>query len=213
VRVNKLAVVAFGLGVSLSGPAIAQQRAPSPRPAASPAAPAAAPAAAPPTFAAPATSPGYVIGRGDVLKINVWKEPDLTLEATVRLDGMITVPLVGDVQAAGRVPSQLATALVAGLARFVENPRVTVGVEKAYSARIYVVGEAVRPGEFPLAGGMTVLKALALAGGFKEFAKREDIIIVREDRSVIQFNYRRVAEGKDVAQNVLLAPGDTIIVP
>lgn len=190
---NRLAVVALGLSVSVSGPAIAQQPAASPRPSAAPA--------------------GYLIGRGDVLRINVWKEPDLTLDATVRLDGMITVPLIGDVQAAGRVPSQLAAALVAGLTRFVESPRVTVGVMQANSARIYVVGEAVRPGEFLLSGGMTVLKALALAGGFKEFAKRESIIIVREDRTVVQFNYRRVAEGKDVAQNVLLAPGDTIIVP
>lgn len=200
---NRLAVVAFGLGIAVSGPAMAQQRVASPRP---PALPAAAAAAVAPTT-------GYTIGRGDVLRINVWKEPDLTMDATVRLDGMITVPLVGDVQAAGRLPSQLAAALVAGLGRFVESPRVTVGVLQANSARVYVVGEAVRPGEFLLSGGMTVLKALALAGGFKEFAKRESIIIVREDRTVIPFNYRRVAEGKDVAQNVLLAPGDTIIVP
>lgn len=190
---NRLAFVVFGLGVFGLVPALAQQREASPRP--------------------PVAPPGYVIGRGDVLRINVWKEPDLTLDATVRLDGMITVPLMGDVQAAGRMPSQLATALVAGLGRFVESPRVTVGVIQANSARVYVVGEAVRPGEFLLSGGMTVLKALALAGGFKEFAKRESIIIVREDRTVIPFNYRRVAEGKDVRQNVLLAPGDTIIVP
>ena len=154
-----------------------------------------------------------MVGRGDVLRIHVWKEPDLTLDATVRLDGMITVPLIGDLQAAGRAPSQLARELASSLGRFVESPRVTVGVTQANSARVYVVGEAVRPGEFLLTGGMTVLKALALAGGFKEFAKRESIVIVREDRTVIPFNYRRVAEGKDVGQNVLLAPGDTIIVP
>ncbi len=162
----------------------------------------------------PAPSPaGYVIGLGDVLRVTVWKEPDLTSEATVRPDGMITVPLLGDVPAAGRLPTQLAGTLVAQLQRYVEGPRVTVSVIQATSARIYVVGQMLRPGEFPLAGRMTVLKALALAGGFKEFARPESIVIVREDQTVIPFNYKRVADGKDVSQNVLLAAGDTIVVP
>jgi polysaccharide export outer membrane protein len=160
-----------------------------------------------------APASGYFIGLGDVLRITVWKEPDLTLDVTVRLDGMITVPLLGDVQAAGRVPSQLAGTLVTELQRFIENPRVTVTVTQATSARIYVVGQMVRPGEFPLSGRMTVLKALALAGGFKEFAKPESIVIVREDQKVIPFNYKHVGEGKDMSQNILLAAGDTIVVP
>jgi polysaccharide export outer membrane protein len=162
---------------------------------------------------APAPPAGYVIGLGDVLRITVWKEPDLTGEATVRPDGMITVPLLGDVPAAGRRPNELAAGLVADLQRYVESPRVTVSVIQATSARIYVVGQMLRPGEFPLAGRMTVLKALALAGGFKEFARPESIVIVREDQTVIPFNYKRVADGKDVSQNVLLAAGDTIVVP
>ena len=160
-----------------------------------------------------AARPAYVIGFGDVLRVIVWKEPDLTLDVTVRQDGMITLPLLGDVQAAGRVPSQLGEALTNDLKRFVENPRVTVTVSQATSARVYVVGQMVRPGEFPLVGRMTVLKALALAGGFKEFARPESIVIVREDQSVLPFNYKRVADGKDVSQNVLLAAGDTIVVP
>jgi polysaccharide export outer membrane protein len=154
-----------------------------------------------------------VIGLGDVLRVFVWKEPDLTLDVTVRSDGMITVPLLGDVQAAGRLPSQLAGSLVAELKRFIESPRVTVTVSQASSARVYVVGQMMRPGEFPLLGRMTVLKALALAGGFREFAKLEGIVIVREDQTVIPFNYKRVADAKDVSQNVLLAAGDTIVVP
>ena len=109
---------------------------------------------------------------------------------------MITVPLLGDVPAAGRAPSQLASSLVGGLERFVEKPRVTVSVTQATSARIYVVGQMVRPGEFPLSGRMTVLKALALAGGFKEFARSDSIVIVREDQTVIPFNYKRVADGQ-----------------
>jgi polysaccharide export outer membrane protein len=161
--------------------------------------------------AAPASHP-YVIGLGDVLRINVWKEPDLSLDATVRLDGMITVPLVGDMAAAGQAPGQLAAALVARLDRFVETPRVTVSVSQT-SAHVYVVGQMMKPGEFPLSGHMTVLKALALAGGFKDFAKPDSIVVVREDQTVIPFNYKRVEEGKDVSQNIPLAPGDTIVVP
>ena len=190
---NTLAVVAAALVASVGGAAPAQEAAKSER--------------------GPSTPPAYVIGLGDVLRINVWKEPELTLDVTVRLDGMITVPLLGDVQAAGRAPSQLAGSLKEGLQQFVESPRVTVSVSQATSARVYVVGQMVRPGEFPLSGRMTVLKALALAGGFKEWAKSESIVIVREDQTVLPFNYKRVADGKDVSQNVLLAAGDTIVVP
>lgn len=174
---------------------------------------AAAQAEAGPAAPAVSTSPGYLIGVGDVLRINVWKEPDLTLDATVRLDGMITVPLLGDLQAAGGTPGQLAASLVSGLERFVDKPRATVSVTQANSARIYVIGQMMRPGEFPLTGHMTVLKALALAGGFREFAKSDSIVIVREDQTVIPVNYKRIADGTDVAQNVLLAAGDTIVVP
>lgn len=195
VQVKTLAVVALGLVASLGALATAAER-PAPDPASGAASP-----------------PAYVIGVGDVLRINVWKEPELTSDATVRLDGMITVPLLGDVQAAGRAPAQLAGTLMAELDRFVEKPRVTVSVSQANSARIYVVGQMVRPGEFPLTGRLTVLKALALAGGFKDFARPESIVIVREDQTVLPFNYKRVTDGKDVTQNVLLAAGDTIVVP
>ena len=194
-QVKTLAVVALGLVASLGALAAAADR-PAPDPGRAAAAPA-----------------GYVIGVGDLLRINVWKEPELTSDATVRLDGMITVPLLGDVQAAGRAPAQLAGTLMAELDRFVEKPRVTVSVSQANSARVYVVGQMVRPGEFPLSGRLTVLKALALAGGFKDFARPESIVIVREDQTVLPFNYKRVTDGKDVSQNVLLAAGDTIVVP
>jgi polysaccharide biosynthesis/export protein len=161
----------------------------------------------------PSPSPGYLIGVGDILRITVWKEPDLTLDATVRPDGMITVPLLGDVPAAGRVPAQIAGSLGTDLQRFIEVPRVTVSVAQANSARVYVVGEVLRPGEFPLSNRMTVLKALALAGGLKDFARPENIVIVREDQTVVPFNYKRLTDGKDVSQNVALVAGDTIVVP
>jgi polysaccharide export outer membrane protein len=171
----------------------------------------AAPAAAVRPAAAAPINP-YRIGLGDVLRVNVWKEPDLSQETTVRLDGMITLPLLGDLPAAGEAPGQLAAALAARLDRYVEKPRVTVTVSQA-NAHVYVVGQMVRPGEFPLSGRMTVLKALALAGGFKDFARTDSIVVVREDQTVIPFNYKRIEGGKDVSENVLLAPGDTIVVP
>jgi polysaccharide biosynthesis/export protein len=165
-----------------------------------------------PDTRAAAPPAAYAIGTGDVLRIVVWKEPDLTADATVRLDGMITLPLLGDVPAAGRTPGDLAVVLARNLDAYLEKPRVTVSVREATSARVYVVGEMLRPGEFPLAGGMTVLKALALAGGFKEFARRDGIVVVRGDQ-VIPFHYKRVVEGRDMSENVLLTAGDTIVVP
>jgi polysaccharide export outer membrane protein len=159
------------------------------------------------------TAPAYTIGPGDVLHITVWKEPDLTLDVTVRFDGMVTVPLLGDQQAAGRLPAELAESLAKGLARFVEAPRVTVSVIQANSARFYVMGQVVKPGEFPLSSHTTLLQALALAGGFKEFAKADSIVIVRADQTVVPVNYKRIADGKDASQNVGLGPGDTVVVP
>jgi polysaccharide export outer membrane protein len=155
----------------------------------------------------------YRIGAADVLQVVVWKEPDLTREVTVRFDGMVTLPLIGDVAAAGQTPALLAEDITAKLSRFIELPRVTVGVSQANSARFYIVGQTARSGEFPLSRRMTVLQCLALAGGFKEFAKTESIVIVRSDGSVLAVNYKRIADGKDLTQNVTLRAGDTIVVP
>jgi polysaccharide biosynthesis/export protein len=161
----------------------------------------------------PAKVVGYKIGPADILQVNVWKEPDLTREFEVRLDGMITLPLIGDLVATGRTPSQLAESLTKALERFIDAPRVTVGV-RANSARFYVVGQVTKSGEFPLTGRTTVVQGLALAGGFKEFANTAGIVIIRQDQTVLQVNYKRIADGKDVSsQNVFLVPGDTVVVP
>jgi polysaccharide biosynthesis/export protein len=160
----------------------------------------------------PAPALAYTIAPADVLQVNVWKEPDLTREFEVRLDGMITVPLVGDVPAAGLAPSQLAENLTKAIQKFIDAPRVTVGV-RANSARFYVLGQVTKSGEFALTGRTTVVQGLALAGGFREFAKTESIAIIRQDQTVIQVNYKRIADGKEVSQNVVLAPGDTVVVP
>jgi polysaccharide export outer membrane protein len=161
----------------------------------------------------PAAPSGYVIGLTDVLQVVVWKEPDLTRDVTVRLDGMITLPLLGDLQAAGRAPKELAESLEKALARYIETPRVAVLVSQATSARFYVVGQVARSGEFPLSGSTTVLQGLALAGGFREFAKPKNIVVIQRDGTVIPFNFERIADGKDMSRNVVLEPGDTILVP
>ena len=158
----------------------------------------------------------YVIGPGDVLQIFVWKEPELTRDVTVRVDGKITVPLLGDLPASGRTPQQLGAELGKALGRFVSSPQVTLGVSQANSSRFYVMGQVNTPGVFPLAGRVTVLQGLALAGGLREFAKADNIQIVRQSQgaqSFIPINYKRLEEGRDITQNVLLRPGDTVLVP
>jgi polysaccharide biosynthesis/export protein len=162
---------------------------------------------------APGPTEGYRVGPGDLLQIVVWKEAELTRDALVRIDGRITVPLVGDVEAAGRTPKQLSEEIGRTLARFVTSPQVTVGVGQAMSARVYVIGQVARSGEISLAVPLTVVQALALSGGFKEFARSDSILVVGRDRSSRSFNYKRFEAGRDLEQNVLLRSGDTIVVP
>jgi polysaccharide export outer membrane protein len=163
-----------------------------------------------------ASAADYLIGSGDVLQLFVWKEPELTRDLKVRLDGKITVPLLGDVEAAGRTPPQLGADLAQRLGRFIEAPQVSVGVGQANSSRFYVIGTVNKPGDFPLTGRTSVLQGLALAGGFREFAKTDGIVIVRREmagETVIPFSYKRLESGKDISQNIALRPGDTIVVP
>jgi polysaccharide export outer membrane protein len=158
----------------------------------------------------------YRIGAGDVLQLFVWKEPDLSRDITVRFDGKVTVPLLGDVEAAGRTPQQLGEELSRSLGRFLAAPQVTLGVSQSNSARFHVLGQVGRPGDFPLSRRITVLQALAIAGGFKEFAKTDSIVIIRQDgdaETALSFNYKRVEGGKDLSQDILIHPGDTILVP
>lgn len=157
----------------------------------------------------------YVIGSGDVLQVFVWKEPDLTREVTVRLDGRITVPLLGDVQAAGQTPLLLSAEITKQLTKFLAAPQVTVGISQANSTRFFVVGQVARPGEFPLTAGTTLVQALALAGGFREFAKTDSIVIVRHQGNppFLSVNYKKLEDKSDISQNVLIRARDTIVVP
>jgi polysaccharide export outer membrane protein len=176
---------------------------------------------APPAATAPppdttALDSSYFIAPGDVLKILIWKEPELSTEAFVRLDGRITVPLLGDLMAAGRTPDDLSSEIQLKLGRFLEVPQVTLSVSQAISARFYVIGEVAHPGAFPLPSRISVVQALALAGGFREFAKKEALSILRirgMAQTAIPFNYKDVEGGLRLEQNIFLQAGDTIIVP
>ena len=164
----------------------------------------------------PSLSEGYRIAPGDVLRIAVWKEPELSTEVTVRLDGRVTVPLLGELVAQGRAPDELAAEIQLELQRFVEVPQVTLTVSQTVSARFYVLGEVAASGAYPLQSQISVLQALALAGGFREFAKRDSIKIIRRKDDgwiALSVDYKRLEAGEELDQNVFLEAGDTILVP
>jgi polysaccharide export outer membrane protein len=162
------------------------------------------------------TDPNYVIGAQDVVDISVWKEPEVSRTVPVRPDGMISLPLLGDVQAAGRTPMRLSREITEKLKRFIADPQVTVIVTQINSQRIYIMGEVGRPGAYPLLPGMTVLQALSNAGGFSVFAKLKEIYVLRTegDKQVKHpFNYKDVIKGNRPEQNLELKAGDTVVVP
>lgn len=165
----------------------------------------------------PATDdPNYIIGGQDVLDINVWKEPELTRTVPVRPDGKISLPLLNDVQAAGLTPTQLAEQITTSLKKFVTGPQVTVIVTQINSQRIYLMGEVARAGAYPLLPGMTVLQGLSSGGGFTQFANLKKIYVLRSvdgKQQKYPFNYKEVLSGKAADQNIVLRPGDTIVVP
>lgn len=159
----------------------------------------------------------YVIGDGDLLGINVWNEPDFKQSLPVRSDGRITLPLIGAIQAAGRTPSQLETAIAVKLEAFIHHPNVAVMVLKINSRNFNILGRVAKPGSYPLSGNTTVLDAIAEAGGFTPFAKESHIYILRKNpqgkEARIRFNYKQVIKGKHPEQNILLQPQDTVVVP
>jgi len=159
----------------------------------------------------------YIIDGGDILEIITWKEPELSKEEVlVRTDGKISFPFLDDLQAAGLTPIELKQKIEAGLKKYVEFPFVTVQVKKPDSKRIYILGEVLKTGEYPLEKRLTVLQAFALAGGFTEWASKKEIILLRyEDgkEKIYRVDYRRIIDGKDLSNNFELRPHDTIIVP
>jgi len=159
----------------------------------------------------------YQIGVGDILEIITWKEPDFTRENVfVRADGKISFPLINDFPAAGLSPMELKFNLEKALKDYVERPVVTVHVTNPMSQKFYVLGEVMRTGEYPLIKHLTVLQAFALAGGFTEWASKDEIILLRHEGGkdkIYRINYKDIARGKDFSQNLKLKADDTIIVP
>jgi polysaccharide biosynthesis/export protein len=159
----------------------------------------------------------FVIGNDDLLAINVWKEPDISRQVPVRSDGKISLPLVGEVKAAGETPLKLEQDLAARLKNYIDEPEVTVIVQQINSQKFNILGQVSRPGSFALANATTVLDAIALAGGFRDFAKQKSIYVLRANadgtETRIPFNYKQVVKGKNPDQNIRLQPRDTIVVP
>jgi len=159
----------------------------------------------------------FVIGIDDVLAIVVWKEPDLSRKSQVRSDGKISLPLMGEVQAAGRTPLQLEQDIAGKLQNYLAKPKVTVMVEEVNSKKFNILGQVTRPGAYPLSLAPTVMDAIATAGGLRDFAKQKNIYVLRHNpsggESRINFNYKEFIKGGNPAQNVKLEPHDTVVVP
>jgi polysaccharide export outer membrane protein len=169
------------------------------------------------TWSAKSQSTDYRIGAGDLIEISVWKEPDLSRkEILVRVDGKISFPLVGDVQAAGLTPVELTEAIQKGLTNFVTAPVVTVTITNPGSQKVYVLGEVTKTGEYQVLKNLTVLQAFALAGGFTQWAAKDEIILIRKDGAkdrIYKINYKDIVKGRDVENNLVLQANDTIVVP
>src|SRR5262245_7481027 len=159
----------------------------------------------------------YVIGADDMLTINVWKEPEISRSVLVRPDGNISLPLVGDLRANGRTPDQLRDEIKRHLRGYLADPEVTVIVQEARSQKFNILGEVERPGSYALSKSMTVLDAIALAGGFRDFAKTTRIFVLRVgtdgSRARIPFNYKEAIKAQKLNQNTELQPHDTVVVP
>ena len=191
---------------------------------AKPETPAATETASPATLAAPKPSPAakipgtapvdvktYVIGAEDVIFVKVWRDNDVSGQFLVRPDGRISVPLIGDVTAADCTPEQLEKDISERLSKFIKDPQVNVGIQVVGSKKYFILGEVNHPGSFPLVVPTNVLEALVNAGGFRDFANETKILILRGDKH-FTFNYKQVTRGKKPEQNILLEPGDKIIV-
>jgi polysaccharide export outer membrane protein len=162
--------------------------------------------------AAPVDPKSYIIGPEDILLVRVWREPELSQGVQVRPDGKITLPLIGELQAAGLTPSALQAKVVEALSEYINKPEVIVSLQAVQSKKYYITGEVSRPGTYPLVVPVTVLEALTNSGGFKEFANTKKITILRGGK-ILKFNYNDVVKGKNKEQNVIIENGDYIVVP
>jgi polysaccharide biosynthesis/export protein len=202
---------AWLLAAMLAGGVVAFAQAPAPpRPATDPALP-------PPNVVGGVEVPDhYIIGPGDVLGIVFWREKEMSGDVAVLPDGRITLPLINEMNAAGLTPEQLRGQLIEAARQFVTDPTATVVVRQVNSRRVFVTGMVAKPGQYPLYQTMTVLQLIATAGGLLEYAKGENIVIIRREPSAIvsfSFNYKEVMKKRNLHQNIDLKPGDTVVVP
>lgn len=177
---------------------------------------------APTTAAAPAIAPaaqeagGYTVNPGDILEISIWNEKELQKQAMVRPDGYFSFPLTGDIRAEGRTIEDVRREVGNRVARFVPDPVVSVAVMDPKGSKVYVLGQVNRPGEFPINRFVDVIQALSMAGGTTPFAQLDSIKILRREgttQQAISFSYSDVAAGRRLQQNIVLKPGDTVLVP
>jgi polysaccharide export outer membrane protein len=176
----------------------------------------AAPQAAAKPVAASEAAPGYVIGADDVLSIVFWQDKEMSTETTVRPDGKITVPLLNEIPAAGFTPEQLRDQLTQAARRYVADASVSVVVKQINSRKVFITGEIQKPGPYSITAPTTVIQLIATAGGLRDYAQSKKILIMRNEdgRQVsLPFNYNDVVSRKNLQQNILLKPGDTVIVP
>ena len=228
------AIVAVGIGIATAPLAAAQDSTPPPAPQEQP--PAAQdgqppPAAPPPAAGQPPaadgtpppealtgvpTPPGYVIGPNDVLSVLFWRDQDMSAEVSVRPDGRISLPLINEVEAAGLTPDQLRDRVAQAAARYISDPTVSIVVKQINSRTVFITGEVNKPGAYPLMAPTTVMQLISLSGGLREFAKEKDIVILRNSekgQTAIPFNYKDVVNRRRLDQNIVLKPGDTVVVP
>ena len=166
--------------------------------------------------AKPSATPSFIVQPNDLLEIYVWKEPELTRKVLVRPDGRISFPLIQDLQAAGMSPVEIKQEIEKKLQEYIEVPNVTVLVEAIQSYRVFVTGKVAKPGAITSEKPITVLQALALAGGFSDFANLAEIVMVRNngsDNLLFKFNYVEFIKGKNFSQNIVLRSGDVVVVP
>jgi polysaccharide biosynthesis/export protein len=159
---------------------------------------------------------GYTIGAEDILSVVFWRDKDLSADVVVRPDGKISLPLINDIQAAGLTPAQLRDKVIAAASTYVESPNATVVVKEIHSRKVFITGLVGRPGSYPLGSDMNVLQLIAVAGGLQEFADARNIVVVRTENGrqrFLKFNYKDVIGQQDSKQNVVLQPGDTVVVP
>jgi polysaccharide export outer membrane protein len=168
--------------------------------------------AAPAGAGAPVDSNSYKVGPSDVLLIRVWDEPEFSGPVAVQQNGNFTLPLVGDLPAAGKTPIQVQEIIAKALTKYVVKPLVTVTVQEVGSKKYYMDGLVAHPGEYPLVTPISILEAISKAGGLQDFANSKHIYILRGDKR-IYFNYKDVLKGKHMEQNIQIEPGDHIVVP